>query len=626
MSEKNRLDITTVKSIDSDTRFTYSSNIKVKDRLKKINISGNWEWIAFAAILTWFIVQSLYFAKNINLGVSPDEIHHLGLIQEFSKTMLVPGNGESTFAFGAIESRPWLYYWIMARLSSLRLGFVEEVFWLRLMNTLFSGATVFFTFLTSKLLLKSKLAQTIALAMLSNTLMFVFLSGSINYDNLVNLCAIILVYLLLIIIKKYETRYFLLYLVMAAFSIMVKTALWPYVLVTTIILSIYLWQERREMTKDFVKFLRPTGVPSTFLALVLIVLTGINAYYFGNNIVKFHSINPSCSKVLTHEQCMNYSVYSRNDGFLNTLDERKTISFYSYLTSWIELLPPRIYGIMGHRNMLRTQDQLVPYYVVFAASILLFIRKYKISDSLTNILLATIFFYSSFLLVYFNYIMVYKKYLVVALAVQGRYLFPVIGLIYILMCKYLFTMRGKAWRMFISISILLIFVSGCFPFFQRNVTAKWLGKYDVVDLGLRVNKNDHIPNGITESNQFTQTFYSDRQNLMGIEIFVSTFGEKDVDDYTFTLYEEGCEVVLEEVLIDGGSEFAVDNSYHSILFPEQVDSLGRKYCFTLSPESEVVDKPITLQLSDLDVYDGGDLFLSEKYLGKDIVFNLIYKR
>jgi len=596
----------------------------MNDFLKKIE--RDWEWYAFGVVLIVFFIQAWYFASNINLGVSPDELHHLGLIRAFSGTWLVPSNSSSTFAYGAIESRPWLYYWIMGRLSFLNFDLINEIVWLRFINISFSVGTVFFTFLTAKELLKDKLAQLTVLVMLSNTLMFVFLSGSINYDNLANLCAIVVVYLLIRFIRKHEFKYLVWYLIAVLFSTMIKNALWPFVFITAVIISRYIWNYRKEITKDSIQFIKQIRVRELSLLSAIVVLGVVNVYYFGNNVIRYRSINPSCNTVLSHEQCMNYAVYNRNDGFRDTLVDRKEVSFYSYFTNWIKLIPPRVYGIMGHKNMLKTRDQLLPYYAIFAVSVLLFIRRYKTKDSITNILSIIILFYTSFLLVVFNYLLVYKKYLVTALAVQGRYLFPVLGLIYILMCMYLFKIKNNIWRICISISIFLLFVSGGASFFQKNVTAKWLSTYDVVDLGLRVNKNDHIPNGITESKQFTQTFYSEKQKLIGLEVFVSVFGKKEVDDYVFVLYEENCETVLEESLINGETAFAIDNSYHSFLLTEPLDSKDKTYCFTVNPKVEQVHHPITLQQSKPDVYKAGDCFFNGKLSDKDIVFNLIYKK
>jgi hypothetical protein len=60
------------------------------------------------------------------------------------------------------------------------------------------------------------------------------------------------------------------------------------------------------------------------------------------------------------------------------------------------------------------------------------------------------------------------------MTVAGRYMFPVLGPIYVLFSYYLLRLfMGRNVRLGISVVGALIFVAFDFPFFLSNVTSDW---------------------------------------------------------------------------------------------------------------------------------------------------------
>jgi hypothetical protein len=62
-----------------------------------------------------------------------------------------------------------------------------------------------------------------------------------------------------------------------------------------------------------------------------------------------------------------------------------------------------------------------------------------------------------------------------ALALQGRYIFPVIVPFYILLVFFLNKIKPKWLRAAVFAGLTILFVIGCWIFFFRNVDVSWFG-------------------------------------------------------------------------------------------------------------------------------------------------------
>ncbi|MEI6703650.1 MAG: hypothetical protein WCL71_08970, partial [Deltaproteobacteria bacterium] len=60
------------------------------------------------------------------------------------------------------------------------------------------------------------------------------------------------------------------------------------------------------------------------------------------------------------------------------------------------------------------------------------------------------------------------------ITLQGRYLFPVIAPVYVLMCHYLLILfRAEYLRLTVALATALLFVASDFPYFLMHATPKW---------------------------------------------------------------------------------------------------------------------------------------------------------
>jgi hypothetical protein len=130
-------------------------------------------------------------AFNVRMGISSDSWYHLRISQKFAETWefhrmaQILTNGEiltySIFIF--------LDKWKNFEFKLILFQF-NEVILLRLINILYSLGSVIGVYLLSKEFFKKKWLQVLPTVLLTNTLMFLFLSSSINYDNLGNMFSV----------------------------------------------------------------------------------------------------------------------------------------------------------------------------------------------------------------------------------------------------------------------------------------------------------------------------------------------------------------------------------------------------------------------------------------------------
>ena len=86
--------------------------------------------------------------------------------------------------------RPYLYHWLMGRLLALcPFTGADALVFLRVVNVGLSLLTLMFAQRAVALFATSPVERLVFLLMLTNTLMFTFLSASVSYDNLANLLA-----------------------------------------------------------------------------------------------------------------------------------------------------------------------------------------------------------------------------------------------------------------------------------------------------------------------------------------------------------------------------------------------------------------------------------------------------
>lgn len=148
-----------------------------------------------------FRVAADFFALTVAPDVSPDEVTHFGIAKIYSEVFFLPENSPRSYEYGLVTNIPYLYYWTMGKLLAVNIFGFPDLIFLRFLNIPFAFATVCFALCIMRFLTDDLLTQILLVIVMTNTLMFSFLSAFVSYDNLTNLLAVMAVYYLLAFFK-----------------------------------------------------------------------------------------------------------------------------------------------------------------------------------------------------------------------------------------------------------------------------------------------------------------------------------------------------------------------------------------------------------------------------------------
>lgn len=440
---------------------------KLTDNVKKYGPS-----LVLAILLISFSAYSSFFAFNLQSGIIPDEPTHLTFSKLFSTTWGIPSDNLETITWGALISQnPFLYYWINGRiinLISLLMPSANDdliLITLRLINTFFALGTVIFCFFISKELISDRWWRLLPIFLLTNTLMFVFLAGGVSYDNLANLLSMAGIYYLIRVFRKDEfLKNSLIWMTLIGLGSLVKYTILPLALAMIITwLAYYFLYKPEALTLLHLK--RTSNI--ILLVVLLIVIIG-NIAIYGANITRYQSLTPECDDVFTEKQCELDPLVQRDKRIANdpkmTINESIAKGYPSpikyALVDWVENMLLRSFGMIGHKAYFPLEMITLYQILFYSVSVLgifnlLYIRRISFS-SISLLFIAA--FYSIILLINnYNSELTYNFQ---HIAFQGRYIFPVIGVIYVLSTKIL--KHTPIWiiRTFLLLTTIGIFFIG----------------------------------------------------------------------------------------------------------------------------------------------------------------------
>jgi hypothetical protein len=342
--------------------------------------------------------------------------------------------------------------------------------------------------------------------------MFSFLSAFVSYDNLTNLLAVMAVYYLLAFFKTRSSDLLAISFLCQLTGCLTKSTFLPLVLVLNILLVIHEFNRLRVLPGALLAWFKASGWRGVGLLLGISLGLTLNVHLYGGNYIRYDNLTPNMSDVLSPDKVMRNSISARN--MIMTLfregriskeealvmasrinhpeDQAGTIyiieSYSDLKTSGAELMGPiaygviwvqemsaSIFGILGHLSMPNSGPTVWPFAVLSALTGLSILVRWRPSDDawLPSCLMVIAAFYGLFLLCYVSY----PTYLysgALSLALQGRYLFPVLGPIYAVSSYYLpCVFRNERARLGVSATASILFIASDFPFFLLHVTKDW---------------------------------------------------------------------------------------------------------------------------------------------------------
>jgi hypothetical protein len=368
-------------------------------------------------LMVYFGLRLLFFAVTISPYVPPDEVTHFEISRIYSKVSLLPENSPETYEYGLVTNIPYLYYWITGRLLTLNIFGVPDLLFLRLLNIPFAFATVFFVWRMLRLLTDDRPTRILLIVAMTNTLMFSFLSASVNCDNLTNLFAAMAVYYLLAFFRNRSGDLLAASFICQLAGSLTKVTFLPLVLVLNVLLLIHEFRNLRVLPHALTAYFRasPGGA-----GLVLGILVGLALSFqlYGGNYLHYKKINPDISQVLSPDKAMQNRIAVRNMIF-NLFKEGKisieealamasqishpgdragaiaVIMNYAalknsgrelagpgaYMVPWVHQMMVTVFGILGHLQMLNEGPTLWPFAALFLLAGLSFLIRWRPRDA-----------------------------------------------------------------------------------------------------------------------------------------------------------------------------------------------------------------------------------------------------
>jgi len=493
-------------------------NIFAKTQTEMSVISLNKEFLspkylrwAIGILLTYFGFRLLFLAMNVSSFVPPDEVTHAGLCKIFSKVFLLPNNSPHSYEYGLATNIPWLYYWTMGKLLHLNIFGLSDLVFLRLLNIPLAFGSVFFVLKTLLLLSNDRLTQILLVAVMTNSAMFSLLSASVSYDNLTNLLAAMAIYYLFAFFKERSGGLLAASIICQLAGCLTKVTFLPLVLILGLLLLVYEMKNLHGLPSAVTNHFRTTAPKGLLTALVILMALGLNLQLYAGNYLNYGVLNPGMAEVCP-TYVLQYRIGARETIFRLYTEEKisfmdalvmtgdikhsgdKADTFFllmnyeklklnpqlwmgplHYAGVWLESMVSTVFGIKGHLPMYKESRYLIPVYLVMALSLLGFAVRWRPSQSgwIPPYLAAIACFYAGFLLYKVNY-SAYLYYGTPGITLQGRYIFPVIGPIYVLSALYLLRLfRSDYIRVSLALVTALLFIMYDFPWFLMHATPQW---------------------------------------------------------------------------------------------------------------------------------------------------------
>lgn len=277
----------------------------------------------------------------------------------------------------------------------------------------------------------------------------------------------------------------------------------------------------------YVKFMK-----KLMLIIFIFIAIGLVGERYGANLMKYHNFEPHCDQVHTVEQCMQNGVYARNYNLANDIwtegwAQRRPVSTWGFTVNWVDKMFDWTYGIATHKWLepawftkiyvegifLATSIiSVIGVYQVFASTseietkesslvgsskntnvtneslentelnaghaILRNVMRFicKLDSFMRSSVIPSLFIIAMFytLLLWAKHYSIQLRYERLGLAISGRYLFPVLPVIYFLVNYKIFGyIRNGYLRVVYFLLTAVVFVSSSLPYFVSEAGEQW---------------------------------------------------------------------------------------------------------------------------------------------------------
>lgn len=429
---------------------------------------------ALLVVLVYFLIFGFVMANH---GGQPDQRKHIYYSARFSETWGIPEDDpQSDFH---IKGHEYLSYWIYGAAAKLyRLvdpdsNFLNDKLLWRLMSVVMSAGTLFYVYKLTSRVTGNRFGGVLAAFFLANTLMFVFVSGGISYDNMMSLSSAAALYHLVSILKKDDyVKHTALLGSWLGLGALAKDQVALLAFILFIVWLFYSIKNAKSLKFQF-------SYPNIVLIVILVISVGMFLEFYGGNLIKYQRPKPKCEQTKPAEVCTRFKdrdSQRQEVNYENLWAERNTIvgPFEYALNRWFFNMINGIWGVVSF-NTYEPKFTTSFHGLLIVWAIFCLVRYWKKEDPVPLVLALVILSYIGYVFI-FNYNNLLRFNFLYNYAVQGRYLFPVFGAFLAIMVNAFLSIHSL-WlrRITISLAIVLYFAGGLgtFVFRYSDVFIGW---------------------------------------------------------------------------------------------------------------------------------------------------------
>ena len=433
----------------------------------------------FWGVVVLLVAQAAWIALSARYPMAFDEDFHLGLIKIYTDhaSPFWDGQVAGGDAFGAVARDPsYLYHYLMSfpyrLIEALTSNITAQVLILRALNIgFFAGGLVIYR----RLLQKTRASDAIVnLSLLIFVLIPVtpLVAAQINYDNVIipltGLALLLTLGVREATSKTYlDLRRLLMLLTICITASITKYAFLPIFIAIILYLLVYLKSQfssanqfKRAWKAGWARISRFAAIGLLF---ALLLMGGLFAERYGVNLARYHDPVPDCAEVLDYQHCQHYGPWIR-DFKLNAQKGNAETSINNFTYDWFRGMWLRsFFTVDGPTTRFQTRGPLtLPgmggiVFAIVGLAAFAWRAKYiwkKYDRPALWLLSSTTLVYVAVLFVN-NYSMYLET--AKAVAINGRYLLPVMPFMILLSALAVYDITKRRPRLQIGLASLVIF-------------------------------------------------------------------------------------------------------------------------------------------------------------------------
>lgn len=320
---------------------------KIKTFASKLFLFLSTDWFLLA-IIGFFAIQAIWLSFSFRFPMLFDEKFHFEAITFLNKNpgLFYFSNGSQnpnydylgSVAFGGITAFHYILSFILRLARLITSNFTLTIIGFRIINiAMVAIGILFFSRLFRKLKINS-IYINLGLLLYVLLPMTIFVSATINYDNMLFMLTPIFLLLgvKILQLKAFEAKSVILFLIIGVFASLVKPAFLPIFFIGVAMLLI---NKRANLTKEHgLKVIGQINESNKFVSIFLLFILAILCILFFQRYIfttfRYSSPLPDCAKILNYERCQSNEVYKLESMVIATKNERPVVSLAQYVSGW----------------------------------------------------------------------------------------------------------------------------------------------------------------------------------------------------------------------------------------------------------------------------------------------------